>query len=121
MDKAAIFTEATGRNALRRAHGLPLLNVRAEYDHAVAVAAQRDYQALCDEHADEREVIRQEVLAEFRGRFGPGFGQTMGGRWAIGEVTRRRFCAHMEGHGISAPDSAARNEVTYGKRVKDGS
>ena len=38
MDRAAIFTEITRRNALRREAGLPLLDVRQEFAHGVAVA-----------------------------------------------------------------------------------
>jgi hypothetical protein len=122
MDKAAIFAEVTKRNALRRANFLPPLDVRAECAHQVAVAAQRDHQALYDEHADEREVIRQEVLTELRARHGVDFGHTMGGRWAVGEMTRKRFAARMaRRYGMVAPEgtNSARNKVIYGE-VKKG-
>ena len=121
MDRSAIFSETTRRNALRRSHGLPLLDVRAEYDHAVAVAAERDYQGLCDEHADEREVIRQQVLAEYRERFGPNFGHSMGGRWAVGEMTRKRFAAFMANkyRASQSTTPVSRNSVTYGEARKE--
>jgi hypothetical protein len=52
MDKAAIFTELTRRNALRREAGLPLLDVRQEFDHGVAKARWEEYQVVCDAHAE---------------------------------------------------------------------
>jgi hypothetical protein len=45
MDKAAIFTDLTRRNALRKANGLPLLDIRAEYAHQKWIAKQRDYRS----------------------------------------------------------------------------
>lgn len=121
MDKAAIFAKITQRNALRRAHGLPSLDISSEFEHQVAVAAQRDYRALCDKHADAREAIRQEVLADYRTRFGVQFGNSSGGRWAVGEVTRKRFATYMaEKHGVSTNGAgSARNTVRYGGAKKD--
>ena len=78
-DRAEIFTLVTKRNALRTANGLPPLDIRAEYDHKVAVAKQLDYRAFCDRHADEREAIRLEVPAELRLQHGSDFGTGMGG------------------------------------------
>jgi hypothetical protein len=95
VDKAAIFNELTKRNALRRLHGLPVLDILAEFHHAVAVAAEGAYRDRCQEHSGEREVIRQQVLAEYRERFGPDFGHSMGGRWAVGEMAKKRFAAFM--------------------------
>jgi hypothetical protein len=106
MDKGTIFHDITRRNALRRAHGLPLLNIRDEYAREVAVAGQRDYQARCDKHAADREAIRQEVLAELRTQHGADFGQTMGGRWAIGAMTHRRFTAFMAAQHGAVPEPA---------------
>jgi hypothetical protein len=118
MDKAAIFADVTRRNALRRANKLPPLDIRAEYDHQVAVAKQRDYQAFCDRHADEREAIRLEVLAELRLQNGPDFGTGMGGRWMVGRLTHQRFVAHIaEQYGVH-PGRAGRNEVKYGGASK---
>ena len=45
MDKAAIFTDLTCRNALRKANGLPLLDLRAEYAHQIWIAKRREYWA----------------------------------------------------------------------------
>jgi hypothetical protein len=122
MDKAAIFTAILRRNKLRRENGLPTIDVRAEYVHEVAVAKQRDYHARCDEHAADREIIRKQVLAELRAQHGPGFGHTMGGRWAVGELTRKRFAAWMAiQFGVTLEhDGPTKNTITYGesKRAK---
>jgi hypothetical protein len=117
MDRAAIFADVTRRNALRRANGLPPLEIRTEYEHQVAVAAQADFRAFCDRHAGEREAIRQAVLSELRVRYGADFGNTMGGRWAIGEFTRRRFKALMEikQGAIREQTEPTRNLVIYGE------
>jgi hypothetical protein len=118
-DRAEIFTSVTKRNALRTANGLLPLDIRAEYDHEVAVARQRDYQAFCDRHADEREAIRLEVLAELRLQHGPDSGTGMGGRWMVGRLTHQRFVAHIaEKYGVHPPGGAGRNEVRYGGASK---
>ncbi len=117
MDKAAIFADVTRRNALRKAIGLPLLDVHNEYAHQVAIAAQQDFRVVCDEHAGEREAIRQQVLAELRAQHGPNFGQSMGGRWAVGHLAHKRFIAYMASrHGIALNSKgSARNAITYGE------
>jgi hypothetical protein len=51
-----------------------MLDVAAEYAHEVSIAGHREYRATCEEHAEEREAIRQQVLAEYRSRLGPRFG-----------------------------------------------
>jgi hypothetical protein len=123
MDRAAIFTTILRRNALRRANGLPAIDVQAEYTRQVAMASQRDYRAVCDEHAADCEVIRLEVLAELRTKYGEGFGESMGGRWAVGQLTRRRFETFMElTHGARRPaTTAAAHPVTYGERATETS
>jgi hypothetical protein len=120
MDKAAIFADVTRRNALRKANGLPLLDVPAEYAHEVSLSYQREYQEVCNSHADEREAIRSIVLSEFQQKYGADFGRTMGGRWAIGQVTRKRFAGLMaDKYALPAPDRVVgKNEVTYGGSVR---
>jgi hypothetical protein len=96
MDKAAIFTDLTRRNALRKANGLPLLDLRTEYAHQMWLARRQEYCTACEEHADEREAIRCQVLAEFRAKYGADFPGTSGGHWAVGLRTSKRFAAYME-------------------------
>ena len=65
------------------------------------------YYAACDDHADEREAIRREVLMEDPAKYGADFGASMGGRWAIGHTTLTRFAKYMaEQHGVSPPRSS---------------
>jgi hypothetical protein len=47
----------------------------------------------------------------------------MGGRWAVGELTRRRFAAFMEvTYGVHRPEIvSAPNAVTYGDHAVEAS
>jgi hypothetical protein len=119
VDKAEIFTSVTKRNALRTANGLPPLDVRAEYAREISIAEQRAYQAFCDRHGDEREVIRQEVLAELRLKHGPDFGTGMGGRWMVGRLTHQRFVRHIAGKYGVHPEGETRNPIIYGEASRD--
>jgi hypothetical protein len=120
MDKAEIYTAILWRNKLRRDNFLPVLDVRTEYLREVAIAGQRDYYARCNERADEREVIRLEVLAELRAKHGETFGNTMGGRWAVGHLTWKRFQAFMAlKYGVQRPaPPATRHPLTYGGAIR---
>jgi hypothetical protein len=110
MDKAAIFTDLTHRNALRKKHGLPLLDLRAEYAHQIWIAKRRQYWAACDEHADEREAIHRQVLAEYRAKHGGNFPSTTFGHWAVGLATNERFAAFMAlTYGVSPPRWSGRS------------
>jgi hypothetical protein len=91
MDKAAIFTDLTCRNALRRR-----MATAARPAHQVWIGRLDEYWAACGEHADEREAIRCQVLAEFRAKYGADFPITSGGHWAVGLRTNKRFAAYME-------------------------
>ena len=117
MDKAAIFTDLTRRNALRKANGLPLLDVHAEYPYEIFVARQRAYRVACDAHADERDAIRHQVLVEYQDKYGPRFGRTTGGRLAVGQLAQKRFETLMaEKYSVIAPDRTAGRHAatTYG-------
>ena len=100
MDETAILDEISRRNALREAHGLPLLDVSAEFGRLVSIERQREYHLACAEHADEYEAIRLQVLTEHSANFT----NNIGGRWAIGHQTRLRFTAYIaERYGIHPP------------------
>lgn len=120
MDKAAIFAEVTRRNALRREYGLPLLDIPAEYLHSVALAQQRDFQAIYQQHAKhhagDRAAIGEQVTAEHSARHGVDHAQSMAGRWAIGKLTRQRFVAYLaHRYAVAEPGPAiGRNPVVYG-------
>jgi hypothetical protein len=90
------------RNTLRKAAGL--LDIPTEYAREVSVAEWQDYRRRCDEHAEEREVIRGVVLAELRQKYGPDFGHSFGGRWAVNAIVQQRFQSLMaQRYGIRAP------------------
>jgi hypothetical protein len=116
MDRAAIFTTILRRNAARLANGISALDVRAEYGRQVSITGQQDYRTRCNEHAADREAIRLEVLAELQAEHGPNFGGSMGGRWAVGELTRKRFAAFMAIQFGEQPHrcEATLSTITYG-------
>ncbi len=114
MDKTAIFAELTRRNALRREAGLPLLDVRREFDDAVAIARWDEYQAVCDAQADLRAAIQAEVVEELRRETGRDHRLSVGGRWLIAARTRERFEAAMARMGFRRPPLPGKNLTIYG-------
>jgi hypothetical protein len=68
------------RNAVRREAKLPLLNLRAEFDREVEVAAWRDARV---KHADDMARIEHDVLVELRARRGADFPQSAVGQWLV--------------------------------------
>jgi hypothetical protein len=86
IDRAAIFTELTRRNVVRRQAKLPLLDMRDEFDRAVEYAC---WKAVCEKHADR---VRSEVLAELSETFGRE-PHSASGRWAVGILTLKRLRA----------------------------
>jgi hypothetical protein len=116
IDKAALFTGLTKRNALRKAAGLPLLNLRDELAHEVALAVENEFTAFAEEHGDERLMIREQVMADLREQHGADFGHTMGGRWAINHETNKRFREHLlHVYGLQTPPLASKHAVIYGE------
>jgi hypothetical protein len=121
MDKAAIFTAILRRNKLRRDNGLPTLDVRTEYSHEVSIAEQREFWEFCEQHADEREVIHQQVVKEFCAEHGAATTLTMADQWRLRVLGRKRFEEIMARRfGIARPPSVAgRNPIIYGADRKD--
>ena len=109
VDKAAIFTDLTRRNALRREAKLPLLDVQAEFVHAVEVATWRE---ACKEHADDIARIREQAEADFRQRHCADGGLSAGGRWAINYEIIRRIIDLMAAHGVHRP--TPHHAIIYG-------
>jgi hypothetical protein len=100
VDKAAIFTELTRRNAVRRNAKLPLLDIHAEFDHAVSVALWNEG---VERFRDDMPRIKQEVLAELRENRGADFPQSVGGHWLVNFEVSRRFLALLASHGYHRP------------------
>ena len=90
MDKAAILTAILRRNELRRANGLPPLNVRAEFEHDVSITQQREFRAYCEQHANERVLVDQQVLEEFCRENGPPSTHTAAQSWRLRVLGRQR-------------------------------
>ena len=100
VDKAGIFTDLTRRNALRREAKLPLLDIQAEFVHAVEVATWREAR---EEHAGDIARIREQAEADFRQRHCADGGLSAGGRWAINYEIMRRIIDLMAAHGVHLP------------------
>jgi hypothetical protein len=66
MDKAVILAQIYQRNTVRRAAGLPLLDVRKEYEKACSVPRLNKWFAFMTSKKDDMERIKAEVLAEYR-------------------------------------------------------
>src|SRR3712207_3449037 len=115
MDEAAFSTRMPRRNALRREAGLPLLDLRREFDHEVALARWNEYQAVCDAHADLRAAIQAEVAEELRRKTGRDHRLSAGGRWLIAALTGQRFDAALAREGFRRPPLPSRNLTIYGK------
>lgn len=81
--KAELFEIACERNAIRRAAGLPLLDIRAAMNEEANGRAWAAYSGACEEFASIYRQIQQETLSELRSRFGDGFGLSAGGQRAV--------------------------------------
>jgi hypothetical protein len=110
--KADLFLAVSQRNALRRASGLPLLDMRAEMQAEHHRDLVRAYDTACRQHWSVYEQMKLDVLAEFRRQM-PGYGASAGGRWAIAAIAEQRFRSFLEvkGH-VRPPDP---NLVRYGE------
>jgi hypothetical protein len=109
VDKGAIFSDLTRRNALRTASGLPTFDLHAEFGHAIAVAAEREFRALCERHADEREIVRNEVVASR-----DVAAMTMAERWEMGREVTRLFEARVaRRYGVRLPETVGKHPVIY--------
>lgn len=111
MDKGAIFSDLARRNALRKANGLPTFDLHAEFRHEVAVAGEREFRALCARYADEREIVRNEIVLSC-----DVAAMTMAERWEMGREVTRLFEARVaRRYGVSRPETVARPPIIYGE------
>jgi len=95
---------------------LRLLNLRAEFVHAVEVAAWRE---ACVKHADDMARIRIEAIADLRRRHGEDFGHSVGGRWAISIEVSKRFNALLAADGVHPPTPCAADPRAIHKVLRD--
>jgi len=118
MDKAALFTEITRRNEVRRKAQLPLLDVRTELDHAVQLAKVQEYNAFCEQHAAKLNEFRVAVMAERRAK-NPDYGYTSMGVWAVNLAAQKLFDAWIElNFGMTEPGFHPKNMIVYGQDKK---
>jgi hypothetical protein len=104
VNNADIFTDLTQRNAARKAAKLPLLDLRAEFAHAVERDAHRDYAEQSAKFDDDSRRITETVFTELRTTRGADFPTSMGGRLLVGLMSGQRFRTFLEiSHGIKAP------------------
>lgn len=117
-DRAAIFTDLTKRNALRRAGGLPPLDIRAEYAYECALAAWKEWEEKVAAQGTLYADMQAQVLTELRKTRGDDtFPQTMGGRLLVEALTINRFEAALAARGIYKPPQPDRNAIVYGETV----
>ena len=90
IDKAAIFESLCRRNQLRREARLPLLDLKAEYDHSVIIAEAARRRAMRQQYEPE---VRNEIITRMREQHGPHWGKDLGGRYWLGELVRRTIAA----------------------------
>jgi hypothetical protein len=115
MDRAAIFTELTKRNALRKMTKLPLLDLRTELAFAVEREAQRDYDEHIKQYEDDRRRINEDILSELRRTRGPDFPSSSVGRLLVELMSDQRFQAFLEiEHRIRKPIRSGRHSIIYG-------
>ena len=88
IDRAVIFLNLCLRQKIRREASLPLLDLKAEYSLAVAVAQAAQRRAMRQQYVPE---IKAEILAEMRRRFGPQWGNCWSGRLALGALVDKRL------------------------------
>jgi hypothetical protein len=70
VDRVAIFSELTERNALRRAAKLPLLDLQAEYKAACQKAELDAYDTFCEVRVEAERAIRETLAEELSAELG---------------------------------------------------
>ena len=116
VNRPAIFAEVLARNAARRLAWLPALDIRVEFDRAVAIAVDREVRALAEhtEHRAALDRIVEEVRAEMLTKHGIT-GATFGGRLAIGQRVAERSMAYLRAvYGVQAKPLPPRHPIRYG-------
>jgi len=101
VDRANIFTEITRQNALRRQSGLPVYDVRREFERRKAMEEWRQYREHRITHQDLFEDVQRKVLAE-RGIEDLKYAGTFTRMW-VGNETTKRFEAELARRGIFKP------------------
>jgi hypothetical protein len=109
MDKAAIFTEITQINALRRQAQLPLCDITSEYERRCVVARMSEYAAFCRSKMEDFNRIIAEVRLIHDG-------YCFGSRIALRFEVLTRFETLLETkYGVAKPPDPSVHKVFYGQ------
>lgn len=98
-DDAEIRRTVLARDALRKEAHLPPLDIEQEVEKGrklvASKAASERYQEQCDEHAGERQRIRDDIIAEMRTGGNPTFPNGWSGNYYLSVALSRRFSEHL--------------------------
>ena len=84
---------------------MPLLDVREEVNKAIDLARLHEWHEFMDSKQADVDRIRNEVLAEYRARYGPDFPQSRFSLISVHRDTTERFKAFAEvQYWVKAPD-----------------
>jgi hypothetical protein len=86
VDRAEIFRALCARQRIRREAGIRPLDMKSEYDHAVAVAEAARLRAM---RAPIESQVRAEILAQMRAKHGASWPSDSGGRWLLMGMMRK--------------------------------
>jgi hypothetical protein len=101
MSKAELFTDATKRNALRRASGLPLLNIRDEIEKEQNALNWKDFADACQQHKAVRDQIAVRIKADLAAK---GFAcLSHGGQILLATKVTKEFHEFLRGIGVKIP------------------
>lgn len=110
--RSEIFRHVCERNDLRRSSGLPLLDVRTEMEREIERDQFMAHEDAARRHWGDFLRLQAEVLGEFRAKYGPDWGSSSGGRWAVVALAGRRFEEFLAAKGYPLPPP--RDAVRYG-------
>jgi len=86
IDRAAIFLNLCVRQKIRREASLPLLDLKAEYDHWVIIAEAARRRAIRAQYEPE---VRNEILSHMRAIHGATWPRDLGSRYYLGALVNR--------------------------------
>ena len=86
IDRSAIFLNLCLRQKIRREARLPLLDLKAEYRHAVIIAEAKRLRAIRKPYEAQ---VRAEILNQYRAIYGPHWPSDSGGRWMLMGLMRK--------------------------------
>ncbi len=86
IDRAAIFLNLCSRNQMRREARLPMLDLKAEYDHEVTIAEAAQRRAIRQQYVPE---VKAEILSRMRAIHGATWPRDLGSRYYLGALVNR--------------------------------